>query len=104
MLTVFAWIFFRAENVSHAYSYIKGIFSKSLFSIPDFSGKKNAAITLILVLIFLLVEWLGRNDKFAIENFGLNWKRFYRYCFYFLIILIIFLFNETKKEFIYFQF
>jgi D-alanyl-lipoteichoic acid acyltransferase DltB (MBOAT superfamily) len=26
-LTVFAWIFFRANNVTHAMSYISGIFS-----------------------------------------------------------------------------
>ena len=28
-LAVFAWIFFRAENVNHAFSFISGIFSKS---------------------------------------------------------------------------
>ncbi len=30
-LAVLAWIFFRAENITHAFSYISGIFSKSLF-------------------------------------------------------------------------
>ena len=25
MLTVFAWIFFRAENLNHAFSYVRGI-------------------------------------------------------------------------------
>jgi alginate O-acetyltransferase complex protein AlgI len=32
-LTVFAWIFFRAENIGHALSYISKIFSSSFFTI-----------------------------------------------------------------------
>ena len=32
-LTVFAWIFFRAENIGHAFSYISEIFSTSLISV-----------------------------------------------------------------------
>ena len=34
-LTVFAWIFFRSASLSDAFSFIKGIFSSSLFSIPS---------------------------------------------------------------------
>ena len=36
VLTVFSWIFFRANNVSHAINYIKGIFNKSLFEKRNF--------------------------------------------------------------------
>lgn len=39
-LTVFAWIFFRAENIGHAISYISEIFSSSLFTIPKFAGMR----------------------------------------------------------------
>ena len=39
-LTVFAWIFFRAEDINHAISYISKIFSNSLFSIPAIFPKK----------------------------------------------------------------
>lgn len=45
-LTVFAWIFFRAENLNHAFGYIEGIFSKSIFEIPKFSGKSDSLIVL----------------------------------------------------------
>jgi alginate O-acetyltransferase complex protein AlgI len=34
-LTVFAWIFFRSENISHAFNYIDTIFSNSLFSVLE---------------------------------------------------------------------
>ncbi|MCG7859047.1 MBOAT family protein, partial [Flavihumibacter sediminis] len=33
-LVCFAWIFFRANNIQHAFEYIYGIFNRSFFSIP----------------------------------------------------------------------
>src|SRR6056300_1596923 len=39
-LTVFAWIFFRAESVTHAVNYIAGIFNSSLLSVPDFPMRR----------------------------------------------------------------
>ncbi|MFK8302622.1 MBOAT family O-acyltransferase, partial [Capnocytophaga stomatis] len=38
LLTVFAWIFFRAENLEHAYSFISRIPSRDLFRIPLING------------------------------------------------------------------
>jgi D-alanyl-lipoteichoic acid acyltransferase DltB (MBOAT superfamily) len=57
-LTVFAWIFFRAENIGHAFNYISEIFSTSLFEIPNFSGMRTALKTIIFTGIFVLIEWL----------------------------------------------
>ena len=104
ILTVFAWIFFRAENVSHAFSYIEGIFSESILSIPDFTGIFNAAITVCLVIIFLLIEWLGRNDKFAIEELK-SFNKVIRWVVYLALIFIIFnMQSNNNSSFIYFQF
>jgi alginate O-acetyltransferase complex protein AlgI len=104
-LTVLAWIFFRAKNISHAIRYLSGIFSKSLFSMPEFMGKTGALITLILILIFTLVEWIGREKEFAIEEVGNNWEQTPRYGFYYLIIITIIYFgNFGDNQFIYFQF
>ena len=103
-LTVLAWIFFRAENIGHAWSYLSTIFSKSLFSIPHFSGMRNALITLILITIFIAVEWVGRNEQYAIESIGLKWKKFTRWAFYLIIIFTIIIFGGKQQEFIYFQF
>ena len=104
VLTVFAWIFFRAENLSHAFSYILGIFSESFFSTPDFTGKMNALIILALISIFLFIDWLGRNNLFAIESIKTK-KKEIRWVSYFILIIVLWFFapnNET--EFIYFQF
>lgn len=103
-LTVFAWIFFRAENIAHAFSYISGILSTSLFEIPYFQRGTLAIPTIILTLIFLLIEWQGREGQYAISHLGLKWKRPIRYAMYYAIIIAIFWFGGKEQQFIYFQF
>ena len=106
LMVVFAWIFFRAENIGHALSYISGIFSNSLFSVPVFMGMKKAMLTLVFVVLFMAIEWLGRNKQFALENLQNHLIRPLRWLAYLFIILTIYFFgNFTESiEFIYFQF
>lgn len=99
-LTVLAWIFFRAENVTHAIEYISGIFSKSLFSIPEIRPTK----ILLLLLLFNLIEWLGREQKFAIQNVYKIQTRPIRWSFYFVLVFYVFFSLGKEQEFIYFQF
>ena len=103
-LTVFAWIFFRADSVGHAFAYISEIFSFSLFSIPQFIGMRKALITIILTGIFVLIEWYGREGQYAIQELGLKWKRPFRYAMYYSIIIAIIWFGGKEQQFIYFQF
>ncbi|MCF1421394.1 MBOAT family O-acyltransferase [Mangrovimonas futianensis] len=100
VLTTIAWIFFRAENMHQAILYIKGLFNKSLFSIPEIRPTN----ILVLLMIFIWIEWLGRRDLYAIETLGLKWKRPLRLAFYYIVVIIIFLFSKNEKTFIYFQF
>ena len=95
-----AWIFFRAESISHAIAYIKGIVSWSLFSIPQIRPRD----LLILIILFLSIEWMGRRNKFALEAFGVNWKRPFRLFFYYTLIILIFWYSRDEQTFIYFQF
>lgn len=99
-LTVFAWIFFRAENITHAMSYIDGVFSSSLFSIPTIFP----LTIIVLIIFFIMIEWSGRESQYAIANLGLNWNRPFRYAMYYAIIIVIFWFSGKEQEFIYFQF
>ena len=103
-LTVFAWIFFRADNIGHAISYISKILSSSLFSIPKFTDMRGGLTTIILVAIFVLVEWKGREGQYAIAHLGIKWKRPLRYAMYYAIIIAIFHFGGKEQQFIYFQF
>lgn len=103
-LTVFAWIFFRANNIGHAFNYISEIFSSSLFTIPKFAGMWHARKIMILVVIFIFIEWLGREQQYAIASLGLTWKRPFRYALYYSMIIAIFWFGGKEQQFIYFQF
>jgi alginate O-acetyltransferase complex protein AlgI len=103
-LTVFAWIFFRAANVTHAFKYISEIFSSSLFTIPHFSELRKVLIIGFLILIFMIIEWFGRDEQYAIAKLGLNWPNPLRYSFYYIIILAIVTFKGDTNQFIYFQF
>jgi len=103
-LTVFAWIFFRANSVGHAISYISEILSPSIFTIPRFPGISEALITIILTSLFVLIEWNGREGQYAIDNLGLHWKRPIRYAMYYMLIIAIFWFGGKEQQFIYFQF
>ena len=99
-LTVFAWIFFRAENIEHAISFISEIFSSSIFSIPEVLPK-----TLILILIFFVfIEWLGREGQYAIAQLSFIRVTTVRYLIYYAIIITIFFFYSKNQQFIYFQF
>ena len=101
-LTVFAWIFFRAENIGHAYSYIMGMLSPSLFQIPTILPK----VILSLITIFIIIEWIGRSGEYAIERIFIKNSKFVQMTFYYSIILAIYFFGNFNNniEFIYFQF
>ena len=103
-LTVLAWIFFRAENIGHAWDYLSSIFSKSIFSPPPFSEIKTTLTTLILISVFVIVEWIGREQQFAIKSLGFKWKRPFRHAMYYAIIVAILWFGGKEQQFIYFQF
>ena len=103
-LTVFAWIIFRANDITHAFHYISEIFSASILETPKLSDSKDAIITMLLVFIFIFIEWLGRESQFALEHLGLKWKRPLRHALYYTIIITLFWYNGKEQQFIYFQF
>ncbi|WP_284652324.1 MBOAT family O-acyltransferase [Flavobacterium terrisoli] len=102
-LAVFAWIFFRSANLTQAMDYVSDMFSWSLFAMPTKMPDNNN--TFIMLAFFLIIEWLGREQQFAISKLGLNWKRPIRWAFYYALIVIIFYCVDSKEQqFIYFQF
>jgi len=96
-LTTFAWIFFRAENVTIAIDYIQHIFISNNF-FPDVIRQKRM---IPLLLLFVLIEWFSRKDEVVIIL-----KTKFRYVFYLLLIFIILYYISSAEEtsFIYFQF
>ncbi len=99
-LTVLAWIFFRAESLGHAIYYISQILSPTLFSIPSIIPKT----LIILIIIFMIIEWMGREEQYAIAKLGLKFPRFIRWSLYYAVVLLIFYYSGSEQQFIYFQF
>ena len=100
LLTVLAWVFFRAESIQHAIGYISEIFSQSIFSIPEF--KPKAIFLLVSILVF--IEWTARENEFGLEKFGLSLQKSFRILFYYALALLIFYYVNKQQQFIYFQF
>jgi alginate O-acetyltransferase complex protein AlgI len=105
LLTVIAWIFFRAENMSHALDYIPKMFEHpgSFLLLSNYTAYAN---TINLLIIFVVLEWLGREQKYAIENIDTIKYKAIRWLTYSILLLIIFFNSLTNapQEFIYFAF
>lgn len=99
-LTVFAWIFFRSESLTDAIGYISRMISPSLISMPIIKFR----VILVLLFIFIVIEWLGREQPYAIANLGLNWSKSVRWLAYYAILFAIFYYAVPENTFIYFQF
>jgi len=99
-LTLFAWIFFRANSVEHAFSYIAGIFSASLFTVPFMIPVP----IIVLILIFIVFEWLGREQQYALAVFSVKFNRPVRWAMYYSLVIATFYFAGQEQAFIYFQF
>ena len=100
LLTVFAWIFFRAASIGSAFAYIREMFSSSLFTKPTILPY----IVFFFIIFFMIVEWLGREQEYALKKFGFHWPKYIRQGFYMMLIMAIFLFSTKEQQFIYFQF
>jgi hypothetical protein len=103
-LTVLAWIFFRSYTVEQAFMYISKIFSVSFFSVPLVKIDMYDSYIYALIVLFIIIEWLGREQKYALAQIMPNKPKVYRWAFYYLLIVIIFIFAGSNQEFIYFQF
>ncbi|MBN2843101.1 MAG: MBOAT family protein [Sedimentisphaerales bacterium] len=104
-LVSFAWVFFRAENMSHAFDFLAGICNETLFASTNFTSKNVARGTNFAIIFLLFMEWCGRKEKYAIARLGLNWHWCCRWSFYSFLVFLMFMLMETDSSpFIYFQF
>jgi len=97
-LTLFAWIFFRAEDLGHALQYTAGLFTASLFDAPQF----DHGVPLALIAGLLSVEWAQRRKTHPLQFDGL--PVFLRWSVYLALSLAVIAFFGERHDFIYFQF
>jgi alginate O-acetyltransferase complex protein AlgI len=93
-LVCFAWIFFRAESLAHAFNYISAMsLDFSMSFLPDMG---YVVIFLVIELIIFCFEFIDI-DKLK--------YRLFRYAIYtILLVMIISHSTNSGSEFIYFQF
>jgi Predicted membrane protein involved in D-alanine export len=103
LLVSVGWVFFRAETIGIAFDYLRNMISLEALHAAAGIFQHGAIWT---CLFMLLVEWIGRTDKHALEKFGLGWRRVFRIAFYSMLVLCLLHFAkpEGQHEFIYFQF
>jgi alginate O-acetyltransferase complex protein AlgI len=109
IIIVIAWIFFRAESIAHAFQYLNGIFSPSLFRISILDLKllsvgAEIIYTTITMLIFIILEWFQRDKQHALQFKDNQINIILRWSIYYSIILLIIYFHGSQQSFIYFQF
>jgi alginate O-acetyltransferase complex protein AlgI len=100
-LTCLAWVFFRAQNISEAFTYLKGIVTHPF--IPENFYYFHPKYIFILS-VMLLFEWfIFRHDN-AFEIIE-NKRKIIRRPIYVFICTIIYIFMvDQAQSFIYFQF
>ncbi len=97
LITCVAWVFFRADSLSHAFSYLGNMFDLSLFSPPSHTKY------LLYIVPFVVVEWVQREKAHTMEINHLN-PILRKPIYYGLFFIIFFLGYTGEKSFIYFQF
>jgi alginate O-acetyltransferase complex protein AlgI len=104
-LTTFSWIFFRADSLPIAISYISQLFSPSLFSIPYVFGigLSNTVIIVAFIIILVTVEWFSRNKAHPLE-LSEKYSEMVQWSVCYGIVIVVFLFGRSQQDFIYFQF
>jgi len=100
LLTVLAWIFFRAESLSHAFAYLGGLFDASLFSMPRYLPPTLG----LLIILMLSTEWLQRDKQYGLEDLQSRLPFPLRWGLYYALTFLIFMNTSQQREFIYFQF
>jgi len=98
------WVIFRAESMGHALDYISGIFSSSIFTIPEFTLFNSVFTTIILICIFILIEWFTRDKLHPLFQLEVVLNKPTRWSIYYAILITIIFFAGKQQEFLYFQF
>jgi alginate O-acetyltransferase complex protein AlgI len=99
-LVTFSRIIFRSPDMTAAIGYIKGMFSMSLFTVPNFG-----AASLLWIVGLVIFEWLNRHKRYALEPIDSQplWVRYP--AFVTAAVLIGFAINiQPTSEYIYFKF
>lgn len=98
-ITCLAWIFFRAKTIQEAFSYIQRMATDWHFSKQYFNIERYNYEILIMIILFVMVEW---NNRYKIEPLSGKYS-WLKVSLSILAIIALGIFTDYKN-FIYFQF
>lgn len=99
LLSCVAWVFFRAKTITDAVLYLKRIFVNGAFASQYLSNERYNYELLLMVGLFVLVEW---NNRTKIEPISGRYS-YLRLALCLASIIALGTYSDYK-EFIYFQF
>jgi D-alanyl-lipoteichoic acid acyltransferase DltB (MBOAT superfamily) len=109
IVVVIAWIFFRSDNLAHAFQYLNSMLTSSLFKISmsdlrSLTMGKEIIYESILVVVFLTFEWFHRGKMHPLQFNSSQISLFLRWSIYNSILFLILFYQGDQQIFIYFQF
>ena len=100
-VTCLAWVFFRAENIGHAFSYLGKMTINQLM--PDNFYFFPPSL-ILLIGLFILLEWfIFRHDN-ALERIKATPIAIRHVAYIAFVLIILFFTPSVAQDFIYFQF
>lgn len=103
MLFCFSLIFFRAENLKHALSYIKSMAFNFTLN-PDVIKDLLITQNTILIIVLVIVEWIQRRKEHPLQIEKV--RTFPRWAIYSVSLAVFLYYGHfgNQQQFIYFQF
>lgn len=98
-LSCIAWVFFRAKTITDAFLYLKKMFTNGHFDMQYLANERYNYELLIMILLFVTVEWNNRTKEEPISGKYQSIKL--ALCLAAILALGTY---SDYKEFIYFQF
>jgi hypothetical protein len=98
-LTTIAWIFFRAKSMTEAVGYIQKMVTDFHFNPQYLSNERYNFELVLLVLVFVFVEWFNRSKVEPLSGKA-SWIKV---TLAIMALLALGVYSDYK-EFIYFQF
>ncbi len=104
LLVCLGWIIFRADSLAALGSYLGGL--THLSTLTAFSTLTMGKTAVLWSLALLIVEWLGRHRRHALDfpDYRLLRYRSVRWAIYYTLLALLLFFHGEAQTFIYFQF
>ncbi|MEZ4759568.1 MAG: MBOAT family O-acyltransferase [Flavobacteriales bacterium] len=104
LLTVLAWVAFRADSLGDALTIYGTMASSSLFEFPLVRDPRGMAIAGSCIAFMLLLEWWNRERQYGLQLDAVTARPVRLLCYYATVFMLFAFAPMDSGQFIYFQF